>query len=147
MQQLTHITIYSMYKILSYIKFKAFTVNLSSTKFWTLKILRQNLCCSLTSEPPLHKIWLALVSEHNACEWPRLMFPASFNLTSCIQGHHVYKDMLIAAINEEVSCERKLGDHKDPYVITLKTHPLLYFMHLYFLFNVMAIFVKTKEVF
>ena len=53
----------------------------------------------------LHKNWLALIREEDTRE-------GSFDLNSCIQGYHVYKDMWTAAIGEEVSCECKLGNHE-----------------------------------
>ena len=46
---------------------------------------------------------------------------ASFHLTSCIRGYHVYRDIWTPVICEEVNhCEREPGNHEDPYAVAIK---------------------------
>ena len=45
---------------------------------------------------------------------------ASFHLTICIRGYHVYKDTLTPVIGEEVNCEREPGNREDPYTVAIK---------------------------
>ena len=36
-----------------------------------------------------------------------------------MRGYHVYKDVWEAAVGEELSCERELGNHQDPFAVAV----------------------------
>ena len=41
----------------------------------------------------------------------------SFELDSCIRGHHIYKDVWTPVVDEGLNCRREEGNISDPYVV------------------------------
>ena len=42
-----------------------------------------------------------------------------FQLTSCVRGYHVYKDVWNPSIGEEFHCKREEGNSEDPYAVAV----------------------------
>ena len=42
-----------------------------------------------------------------------------FSVDSCIRGHHVYKDILIPTVGEELACARENSNTKNPYAVAV----------------------------
>ena len=45
------------------------------------------------------------------------MARASFTIDAMIRGYHVYKDIWIAMLDEELPCQWELGNLADPFTI------------------------------
>ena len=45
---------------------------------------------------------------------------ASFYLTSCIRGYHIYKEIWTPEIGEEGNYQREPGNREDPYAVAIK---------------------------
>ena len=41
------------------------------------------------------------------------------DITSCVQGYHIYKEMWTAVIGERFSCMRKLANTRNRYAVAL----------------------------
>lgn len=41
----------------------------------------------------------------------------SFQLKSCIRGHHIHKDVWTPVIDEQLNCGREKGNISDPYAV------------------------------
>ena len=39
----------------------------------------------------------------------------SFRMESCVRGYHIYRELLEAAIGEDLACQRECGNATDAY--------------------------------
>ena len=44
----------------------------------------------------------------------------SFTVSAMIQGYHVYKEVWNAEVNEELRCEREVGNRNDTFAVAVK---------------------------
>ena len=51
------------------------------------------------------------------------MEQSSFEVESCVRGHHVYQSVWNPQLGQMLLCERELGNPKDPYAIAVLTGP------------------------
>ena len=42
-----------------------------------------------------------------------------FSVESCVRGYHVYKDIWIACVGEELPCQRENGNPTDPFAVAV----------------------------
>ncbi len=47
------------------------------------------------------------------------MDAASFNFSSCVMGHHVYKEIASPLVEEELGCTRESDNSSDPYAVAV----------------------------
>ena len=43
----------------------------------------------------------------------------SFELSSCVRGHHIYKSSWTPTLGEELDCRREADNSSDPYVVAV----------------------------
>lgn len=45
---------------------------------------------------------------------------SSFEFSSCVRGHHIYKDIWSPVLGEELECTRESDNSSDPYAVAVK---------------------------
>jgi len=45
---------------------------------------------------------------------------SSFSVAAIIRGYHVYKEIWDAELNEELTCEREVGNRSDTFAVVMK---------------------------
>ena len=50
----------------------------------------------------------------------RLITVTSFTISLMIQGYHVYREVWHAEVDDELQCEREVGNHSDTFAVAVK---------------------------
>ena len=68
---------------------------------------------------------------------------ASFHLTSCIRGYHIYKEIWTPKIGKEDKCQCEPGNREDPYAVAIKKDDSvvghIFPVFVLYLYNVIAV--------
>ena len=78
----------------------------------------------MDAQVPIHQPYQALVVRRlyttlivSACADRSIM---SFTVSAMIRGYHVYKEVWNAEVNEELRCEREVGNRSDTFAVAVK---------------------------
>ena len=44
---------------------------------------------------------------------------AAYSFQVMVRGYHVYRDIWVAAVGEELSCVRETDNHQDPFAVAV----------------------------
>lgn len=43
----------------------------------------------------------------------------SFTIAAMVRGYHIYRDIWQATVNEELACQREIGNAADPFAVAI----------------------------